>query len=122
MRARRPEQAIQKAVFAHIKTRGAPGLFAFAVPNGGYRRPIEAAILKSQGVVPGVPDIVLIHKGRAFGLELKAPGGRMTERQLAAHAAMDEAGAFVCVAEGLDRAIRILEAWGLLVGTAQVAA
>lgn len=119
MRRARPEQQIQKAVFQHIKQRGAPGLFAFAVPNGGYRKPIEAAILKSQGVVAGVPDIVLIHKGRAFGLELKALGGRATANQLAAHSAMDEAGAFVCIAEGLDRALKVLEAWGLLVGQAQ---
>lgn len=109
-----PESDIQRAVFAHLKARAAPGVFAFHVPNGGYRNKREAAILSGMGVVPGVPDIILIHKGRAFGLELKAANGRPTERQLAAHAAMDEAGAFVCVAEGLDRALKVLEAWGLL--------
>lgn len=120
MRARRanPESAIQRAVFQHLKARAAPGVFAFAVPNGGYRKPIEAAIMKGLGTVAGVPDVILIHKGRTFGLELKAPGGRITERQLAAHAAMGEAGAFVCIAEGLDRALKALEAWGLLRGTA----
>lgn len=113
----RPEDDIQRAVFAHLRARGAPGAFAFHVPNGGYRKPREAAMLKGLGVTPGVPDIIIIHKSRAYGLELKAPGGRATEKQMLAIDAMDEAGAFVCIAEGLDRALAVLEAWGLLRGS-----
>lgn len=116
MRRARPEDQIQRAVFQHIRARGAPGVFAFHVPNGGYRKPREGAILKGLGVMPGVPDIIIIHKGKAFGLELKAPGGRATEKQMLAIAAMDEAGGFVCIAEGLDRALKVLEAWGVLRG------
>jgi hypothetical protein len=117
----RPEDDIQRAVFTHIRQRAAPGVFAFHVPNGGYRKPREAAILKGLGVMPGVPDIVIIHKGHAYGLELKAPGGRPTERQLLAMAAMDEAGGFVCMAEGLDRALAVLEGWGILRGRTSMA-
>src|SRR5215471_5481753 len=36
------------------------------VANGGYRRPTEAAILKGLGVVAGVPDVILIHRGRCY--------------------------------------------------------
>ncbi len=111
-----PEAAIQRAVFQHIRQRGALDLFAFHVPNGGYRKPIEAAILKGLGVVAGVPDIILIHRGRVYGLELKAEGGRSTEKQLETIAAMGAAGAYCCVAEGLDRALAALEMWGLLKG------
>jgi hypothetical protein len=35
VRRNRPEQAIQRAVFAHLGARPAPGVFAFHVPNGG---------------------------------------------------------------------------------------
>jgi hypothetical protein len=35
----RPEDQIQRAVFEHLRVRGVPGSFHFAVPNGGYRRP-----------------------------------------------------------------------------------
>jgi hypothetical protein len=115
-RRQRPEQAIQRAVFEHLRARAAPGVFAFAVPNGGYRRSIEAAILKSLGVVAGVPDIFIVHNGRCFALELKAEGGGATDKQLACIAALREAGAFTCIAEGLDRALACLEAWGLLRG------
>ena len=74
----------------------------FAVPNGGYRRPVGAAILKATGVAAGVPDTVWIKGGQTYGLELRAPGGRVTENQHAALAAMEAAGAKVCVAEGLE--------------------
>jgi hypothetical protein len=44
-RRARPEDAIQRAVTQHYRH----------VPNGGYRRPIEAAIMKATGTVAGVP-------------------------------------------------------------------
>ena len=112
----RPENAIQRAVFEHLRVRGAPRLFAFHPANGGYRKPIEAAVLKGLGVRAGVPDVIAVHAGRCYGLELKAPGGRPSEVQLAAIAAMEAAGAYCCIAEGLDRALANLEAWGLLRG------
>jgi hypothetical protein len=104
----RPEQLIQRTVFDHLRTRAAPGVFAFHVPNGGYRKPIEAAIMKGLGVKAGVPDVIAIHQGRVYGLELKAEGGRATQKQLEAVAAMEAAGAHCCVAQGLDRAIAVL--------------
>jgi hypothetical protein len=118
-RRRSPEAAIQRAVFEHLRARGAPGVFAFHPANGGYRKPVEAAILKGMGVVAGVPDIIAIHEGRIFGLELKAEGGRATPKQQEAIAAMEAAGAFTAIAEGLDRALARLEAWGLLLGRSQ---
>ena len=112
------EQQIQRALFDHLRLRAAPGVFAFHVPNGGYRKPIEAAILRGLGVRAGVPDVVAIHNGRCYALELKAEGGRATPKQLEATAAMEAAGAYCCIAEGLDRALATLEAWGILRGTA----
>src|SRR5262249_15246310 len=106
-------------VFQHLRARAAPGVFAFHVPNGGYRKPVEAAIMKGLGVKPGVPDVFAVHNGRCFALELKAEGGRATDKQLACIAALREARAFTCIAEGLDRALAILEAWGLLLGRRQ---
>ena len=110
------EQAIQRAIFQHLRARGAPGVFAFHRANGGYRKPVEAAIMKSLGVVAGVPDVIAIRDGRVFALELKAESGRATDAQLACIAALREAGAFTCIAEGLDRALACLESWGLLRG------
>jgi hypothetical protein len=113
---RRPEQAVQRAVFQHLRIRGKPGVFAFHCPNGGARSPIEAKILKGQGVVAGVPDIIAIKDGTVFGLELKAPGGRLSPAQQACHAALKVAGAVVATAPGIDEALEQLERWNLLRG------
>ena len=110
------EQEIQRAVFQHIKQRGAPDVYAFHVPNGGYRRPIEAAILRGLGVKPGVPDIVAIRDGKVFALEIKTESGRPTDSQLAAIEAIRRAGGFAAICYGLDRALACLEAWGILRG------
>lgn len=59
----------------------------FHVPNGGYRNPREARNLSEEGVVPGVPDILLpVPRGGYHGLfiELKrVKGGRVSEEQRA---------------------------------------
>jgi hypothetical protein len=92
----------------------APGVFMFAVPNGGYRRPLEAAIMKATGTVAGVPDIICIFQGRVYALELKAGRGRLTDVQRVVHERLREAGANVAVAHGIDHALAQLEAWNLL--------
>jgi len=112
------EQTIQRAAFRHIAQRGVPNLFAFHPANGGFRRPIEAKILERQGVRAGVPDVILIHAGRTYGLEIKAEGGRPTKAQLDALVAMEAAGATVAVTARLDRTIEQLEQWRLLRGRA----
>lgn len=113
------EQQIQRAVFAHLRARGAPGIVAWHPWSGGFRRPKEAAIYKGLGVIAGLPDVMVLYQSRLYGLELKRPKSRgATEIQLKTLAALDAAGAFTCVAEGLDRALAVLEAWGLLRGEA----
>ena len=116
--ASRPEDLIQRTLFQHYHARKAPGTFAFHVPNGGKRKPIEAAIMKGLGVTAGVPDIIAIRAGHTFALELKAEGGKPSEKQIEVMATMEAAGATVTLATGLDAAIAQLEAWGILRGVA----
>lgn len=110
---------MQRAVWDHVRWRLAPGAFVFAVPNGGARSPVEAAIMAGQGVVAGVPDLITIRGGQVFGLELKAPGGRLSPAQIACHERMRAAGAIVATACSLDEALRLMETWQLLRGVAQ---
>ena len=114
----RLEDAIQCAVFDHIRVRGSRDLVAWHTPNGGKRNRIEAARFKGLGVRAGVSDVVAVQRGRIFALELKAPGGSATEA-LKFIADMERAGASTCVAEGLDEALAVLDAWGLLRGATQ---
>lgn len=116
MATARPEQSIHRAVVQHLRRRGVPGLVYLHVPNGGRRSRVEAAIFQALGTRAGASDLLLFHDSKAYALELKAPGGRATTAQLQFLAEMAAAGAFTCLAEGLDRAIKALEMWGLLRG------
>jgi len=115
-RRRRPEDAMQRAVLEHLRLRGPRTAYWFHVANGGARAPIEAAILKGLGVRAGVPDLIIIHDGKTYGLELKADGNKPTKLQIEAQDAMRTAGAEIAVAVGLDAALQQLEQWQLLRG------
>ena len=122
-----PEQIIQKAVANHLRVRGVPGLVWWHTPNGLYAGgkrnrkgiAIQGSIMKGLGVRAGVSDIVAVHNGKIFALELKAPGGTVTEAQLEFLSDMERAGAYTCCAEGLDAALKTIEAWGLVRGVAR---
>jgi hypothetical protein len=115
-RRAQPEQAIQKAVFAHLRQRGAAGAFFWHPFSGGFRRPKEAAIYKGLGAIAGLPDVMILHQGRLFCVELKREGGRLTDMQEQCLIRLREAGAMACHVHGLDQALRMLEGWGILRG------
>lgn len=120
-RARAPalsESAIQRAVFEHLRARAWPRVFAFHPKNAssdmrGRRRGVYAGL----GVVPGVPDVIIVHAGRTFALELKADRGKLTAVQSEAMAMMTHAGVTCAVVWGLDAALEQLERWGVIRGT-----
>lgn len=112
------EGAIQRAVFANLRDRSAPGVFAFHVPNAGKRSHIGGAILKGQGLTAGVPDIIAVKDGKCFALELKKFNGKLSENQKAVIPKLEAAGATVGVTYGLNEALRWLESHGILVGEA----
>lgn len=116
---RKPEEAIQRALVQHYKVRGAPGVFMCAIPNGGYRRPTEAAVFKATGVIAGVPDLLFVRQGQAYFLELKALSGKLSENQTRCLEQLEAAGAICAVAYGLDEALKFLEGKRLFVGEAQ---
>jgi hypothetical protein len=65
-----PSTSRRSPELAHLAARSAPRTPSpFNVPNGGWRSPVEAAILKGQGVRPGVPDLIVIKDGLPCGLD-----------------------------------------------------
>ena len=80
----------------------------FAIPNGGSRHPIEALHLKQQGVLPGVPDIMLpVMRGGYGGLfiEMKRrKGGRVSVDQQRMILALRAQGYRVEVCRGWEEA------------------
>ncbi len=68
--------------------------------------------LRSPGVRPGVPDVVLPAPYRGFGalyLELKSATGRVTDTQVWWIRRLRTAGNAVAVCKGWDRARAVLE-------------
>lgn len=84
-----------------------------AIPNGGYRPPKTAAILKATGVKSGVPDICLpVPRGEHHGLyiELKRrKGGALSANQRIWLNALTEQGHMAVCCKGADEAIRTIE-------------
>jgi len=114
------ERDIQRSVIQHLAWCAHPDAFCFHVPLGGYRRPVEAAILKSIGTIAGVPDLVCILYGRIYCVEIKSThGGRVSDVQRVVHERLRRAGAEVTVAFGLEEVLAQLTAWGILVGRSQ---
>jgi hypothetical protein len=117
-----PEDIIHAAIVQHLELRGQPGLVYWHTPNGsklgGARTnsgvPLAAIRLKKMGLRPGVSDLVFLYRGKFFALELKSPGQRPTETQDAFMDAVNNADGYATWSDDLDRALRILEAWGLL--------
>ena len=58
----------------------------FAVPNGGARNPWTAKNLRDEGALSGVADLVLLVPKKGYAslcIEMKKPGGRMSDTQKA---------------------------------------
>ena len=58
----------------------------FAVPNGSFRNPWTAKNLRDEGALSGVADLVLLVPKKGYAslcIEMKKPGGTMSETQKA---------------------------------------
>ena len=87
------------------------GVF-FAFPNGGKRDKVTAARLKAEGVLPGVPDLLLaVPRGDKAGLwvEMKdLKKGTVKPEQKTMHANLIEQGYAVAVARGYEAAKAVI--------------
>lgn len=96
----RPEEALQRTCVRYLTVampKPPEGAVWLHVPNQrGTRSKIENAILKSLGVLPGVPDLLFVHAGRLLCVELKAPkGSGRSQSQIDTQDELRKAGAIV---------------------------
>jgi hypothetical protein len=112
---RRPEQQFHRAVVQLLQVYQSRGLLAFChVPNGGWRKPTEAAALKALGTTPGVPDLLVwLPGGGHFQIELKAGSGKLSAHQAAWISRMTDMGVAVHVIRSLDGLETLLRAKGV---------
>lgn len=108
------EAKLQIAVINYIRM-AFPDVLVLAVPNGGKRSMIEAAMMKKMGVLAGVSDLLLFWQGGYGAIELKRPdkAARMSENQIGfAEAWQQRGGKFACC-NSLDGVEAALKQWGL---------
>lgn len=112
---RQGEIAEQVALFdwvAWVGVKEHPDLaWLLHIPNGGYRRPREAAELQAMGVKAGVPDLLLPVSRRGYHalfVELKTSVGYVSSAQRAWHAWLTSQGYCVRVCRGWEAARDVL--------------
>lgn len=112
-RRRKPEQGLHLVVARFLDMALPDDATWFHPPNGGARNVVEAAILKRMGTRPGVPDCVIIHRQRAYGVELKTEKSYLSRAQKLTHEALARAGMKIAVCRSLDEVQSALDGWGI---------
>jgi hypothetical protein len=110
----RKECDIHRDIVAMIATEAKPGVIAFHVPNGGWRKLTEAKRLKAQGVLPGIPDLIVLFECRSFGLEVKTAKGSLSGSQKLMRQRFARAGIEFEVARSVAEARHHLRSWGMI--------
>ena len=82
--ARREEGNLQRQCVAWFRIQyRSHGPMLFAVPNGGGRSRVEAAIMKAEGVTAGVADLILLEPRGGWGalcIEMKTRNKKSKQR------------------------------------------
>lgn len=112
------EHQIHVAVVQQIEARGVRGLVYWHTANEGKHHVAYRTKLKSLGARNGVSDLVFLHRGHFYALELKKAKGRPTMDQMQFASDVNAAGGSSCICQGLNAAIRVLETWGIITGSA----
>lgn len=101
------EADVQKAVFQHLRERGAPGVVYWHVDNTPQTR-------RKAGYREGVHDVHLLHRGHFFTMELKVKGNSASQAQQQFASDVNAQGGSASVVHGLDQALKFLETHGLI--------
>jgi hypothetical protein len=108
---KQPESQLQRAVYRFIRMKF-PGVLCFHCPNGGKRSPVEAAIFKAMGVLPGVADLLVFWRGGHGAIELKAGKGSQTDSQRYFQVQWIHCGGQYAVCRSIDEVEAVLNLWG----------
>ena len=119
------ESQIQIAICDYLSLiAGRYGLLFFSVPNEAYaagkgKRTLSGREygkinnLKRMGLTPGVSDLVLVHKGKTFFVEVKRQSGKLSENQKVFRQNALNAGAEYAVIRSVDEIETALKIWGI---------
>jgi len=108
------EDTIHAAIVQYLRV-CMPDCLVFHPPNGGLRGKREASKLKWLGVLPGMPDIVILRpSGRFCLMEVKGPKGVLSEAQQAVRWHCERFEMPWALVRSIDEAREALIGWGLV--------
>ena len=102
------------------------GIVYFSVPNEGIMTVLKmfkvpkitcikiVAYFKKLGLLPGVSDLIIIWKGKAYCMEVKIKDGKMSLEQQLFKKNILVAGGKYEVVRGIEDVQRVLKMWGIL--------
>lgn len=124
-----PEADLHAAVAAALEVLLLPPAAWTTFPAGHMPLPAAyAAKLARLGLKRGIPDILLWHDGRCFGVELKRPGGRLSrtktrrtrsgalrviEGQADVFPRLEAAGMKIATCDSVPAVLAALAGWGV---------
>lgn len=107
-----PEQSIQRQVAQFLSWALPDDVWFSSIGHGGGGA-IRGAILKSTGMKAGVPDILIVYRGRPVFIELKTDKGVLSPAQKEVHIAITVAGGVVATCRSVDEVRDFLEVCGI---------
>lgn len=111
---RKSTESVEQIKFVqHVRT-FYPEVLVFSVPNGGDVSASQRIRLTQEGMLAGVPDVLLFTLNRpTLAIEFKRPDGKgkVSPEQQAVQVQMEGVGAIVRVATSADGAKGFLQEW-----------
>lgn len=108
------EDTIHAAIVQYLRVT-MPDCLVLHPANGGLRGKREAAKLKWLGVLPGIPDIIILRPGGRFCLmEVKGPKGVLSDAQNDVRYHCERFEMPWALVRSIDDARDALAGWGLL--------
>lgn len=98
-----PSEHAEQAMFVQWFRAQYPGVLLFAIPNGEYRNKVTAMRLKAEGVVSGVPDL-MVPAWRLFIEMKRTKGGSVSKEQREIMEYLNGCGYRAVVCKGFEAA------------------
>lgn len=111
---RKSTESVEQIKFVqHVRTFH-PDVVVFSVPNGGDVSASQRIRLTQEGMLAGVPDVLMFALDRpTLAIEFKRPDGKgkVSPEQVAVQMQMEGVGAIVRVATSADQAKGFMHDW-----------
>jgi hypothetical protein len=108
------ERQIHLGICKLLELNARPGIVWFHPENERRCTPRQGAYRKLMGVRSGVPDLIFITPWGACFLEIKRPGGKLTELQKCFRGRVEVMGCSYGIETSTDEAAAILKGWNII--------